>query len=256
MADFATLVAVLLMNEFKLKPSPNALPMVRALKAPKLPPEAERFAAAVAKDLSSAGKSRAVVIPGERQDPATHAVAFLINDLLGSLGQSVGTLPASLHYTTSTFAARTVASLATDLRGGALKHLVCIGTNPVYEAPGSLKIGEGLDKLETLVHAGYRNDETGQRATWHIPLSHELEAWGDLESNEGVVSICQPQIEPMFDTPSALELLARIVTPGAAANGMTLVRTYWESLVSSTRRPLTEKVWRRWLHDGLSLIHI
>lgn len=251
-ADFAALVAVLLMNEFKLKPSPSAIPLVKTLKAPKLTAEAERFAAVVAKDLSSAGKSRAVVIPGERQDPATHAIALLINDLLGSLGQSVGTLPASLHYSTTNYAARTVASLATDLRGGAIKHLVCIGANPVYEAPGSLKMVEALDKLETLVHAGYRNDETGQRATWHIPLSHELEAWGDLESNEGVVSICQPQIEPMFDTPSALELLARLIKPGEVANGMTLVRNHWESMVARTRRPLTEKVWRRWLHDGIA----
>ena len=215
-------------------------------------PEAERFAAAVAKDLSSAGKSRAVVIPGERQDPSVHALAFLINDLLGSLGQSVGTMPASLHYTTTNYQARNLASLVTDIEGGTVKRLVCLGTNPVYEAPGSLKLGDSLAKLETLVHAGYRNDETGQRATWHIPLSHELESWGDLESNEGIVSICQPQIEPLFDTPSALQVLARLVEPGSLQNGMTLVRKHWEQAVAASRRPLTEKVWRRWLHDGVA----
>ena len=251
-ADFAALVAVLLISEFNLKPSPDAAPLARAVKAPKMTPEAERFAAAVAKDLSSAGKSRAVVIPGERQDASVHALAFLINDLLGSLGQSVGTMPASLHYTTTNYQARNLASLVTDIEGGTVKRLVCLGTNPVYEAPGSLKLGDSLAKLETLVHAGYRNDETGQRATWHIPLSHELESWGDLESNEGIVSICQPQIEPLFDTPSALQVLARLVEPGSLQNGMTLVRKHWEQAVAASRRPLTEKVWRRWLHDGVA----
>ena len=57
------------------------------------------------------------------------------------------------------------------------------------------------------IHCGLFVDETAERATWHVPLTHALESWSDARAYDGSISLLQPLIEPMFGGRTPLEIL-------------------------------------------------
>jgi hypothetical protein len=92
---------------------------------------------AIAKDLKSAGGNCAVVV-GPRQPAAAHAVAHAINQALGAVGKTVAytSMPAQLQGNVAA-----IKNLAAAIEAGQVKALVCLGTNPAYDAPADLNFG-------------------------------------------------------------------------------------------------------------------
>ncbi|TPV96780.1 MAG: 4Fe-4S dicluster domain-containing protein [Myxococcales bacterium FL481] len=219
-----------------------------------------RWAKKVADDLAK-NKGRAVVVVGERQPPVAHALGLLINGLLGDSGTGVpGHL--RLRYDVDAQETETLAALTAGLNDGSISRVVCLDTNPVYDAPGRLGFAEALTKAELVVHAGQLRDETAQVATAHLPLAHYLEAWGDLESIDGTTTICQPLIAPLHEgptdagpvpTPSLIELLHRLIHPGEMTSGHEIVRAFWAKEVAQdgAEAKISDRRWSRWLHDGV-----
>ena len=84
-----------------------------------------------------------------------------------------------------------------------------LGGNPVYDAPADLKFAELLER-EGLTSVHLARTATKPRALelWHVPLAHELEAWGDQQSLDGMVAVQQPLIAPLYGGRSGIELLA------------------------------------------------
>ena len=174
----------------------------------------------VAEDLASA-RGESVVMVGYRQPPIVHALAQFINEALGSLKEKDG--PVELREWTEEN--KSLADLKKALAGGKVSTLVILGGNSVLTAPADLefgktmseatctvdvKVGEKTEKRTlptTIIRAGLFFDETSEKATWHLPLSHYLESWGDAETSDGTYSIVQPMIAPLYGTRSALELL-------------------------------------------------
>ncbi|MCB9734122.1 MAG: 4Fe-4S dicluster domain-containing protein [Deltaproteobacteria bacterium] len=194
--------------------------------------KAVKFASALAKDLA-ANKGAALVMVGERQPAWVHALAHAIN---AALGGEVETWHKDEGYAVvdglDAFA-KDAASFSTVL---------CFEVNPALVLPG---LADTLGKTPNLLHFGTHRDETGKLATLHMPVSHYLEAWGDLRSLTGAVSVQQPLIDPLFFTPSTLEVVARLAH-GEAKNGHDLVRETWMGQGAGS-----DKTWRRWLHDGV-----
>ncbi|MCA9682274.1 MAG: 4Fe-4S dicluster domain-containing protein [Myxococcales bacterium] len=226
----------------------------------------QRFVAALASDLNdraaTKGREKVAVIVGERQPPLAHGLGFLLNSMLLSANANP---PGALRFNHRLDAVPTVslADLAAGLEDGSLTHVVCLGTNPVYDAPGVLGMADKLAKAKLLVHAGSHHDETGRIAHWHLPTSHYLEAWGDLEAIDGAISIQQPLIAPLFDTRSELEILAMLVPTqegdswsltGTEVSSAKLVRDYWSNEIltaSRNQQDLSDQTWQTWLHEGL-----
>ncbi len=212
-----------------------------ALGTPTVAEPALAFARAVAKDLRAAG-TRGLVVAGDRQPAWVHALAHLMNQSLGSTGTAE-----TWHSVTTLPEAEDLAALAQAIDTGSVQTVVFLGTNPVYTAPGELDLATKLGKVPDRIHAGLYVDETARLSTLHLPVSHYLESWGDLRTVDGITSIVQPLIAPLYFTPSLLEVAARAAA-GRAINGYDLVREYW------TRRSggaVNDKAWRRWLHSGI-----
>ena len=55
-------------------------------------------------------------------------------------------------------------------------------------------------------HLGLYEDETSALCQWHIPEAHFLEAWSDVRSDDGTVTIIQPLIAPLYGGKSAHEV--------------------------------------------------
>lgn len=227
-----------------LRLPPGGEGLVGALPKAELSPEQSKFISALARDLNAAktARSGSAVLVGERQPAWAHALAILINYGLGNGGNTV-----RLRADDQAVATDDIATLAAGLKDGSITQVVCLETNPAYDAPGELGLAEAL-KGKVLVHLGSHVDETGKLATWCLPASHYLESWGDLEAIDSTISIVQPLIAPLHKSRSALELLAWIASD-AEIDGYSLVQGYWRTALGAM---FSDRTWRRWLHDGVA----
>ena len=213
---------------------------------------AAKWAKAAAADLAK-HRGRSAIIVGERQPPHVHALGLLVNEMLGNLGQTVHLTPIG-----NMTEAATLAELTTAMNAGEVEALIVLGGNPVYEAPADLDFGAALAKVPASIHLGFRGDETASACTWHVPQSHFLESWGDLQATDGTVSLQQPLISPIFESLSVIEFVARLAgksiersTGKSAMTGFELLREYWTLRVDVAGPEGFERNWRRWLHEGV-----
>jgi Fe-S-cluster-containing dehydrogenase component/anaerobic selenocysteine-containing dehydrogenase len=199
---------------------------------------------AVAKDLKSHAGS-CVVIPGERQTPALHALSHAINHALGNTGKTA--IYTDAIEVEPVDQIESLRQLNEDMHAGKVELLLILGGNPVYNAPVDFAIAKGLQKVKTSVHCALHFNETSLKTTWHIPESHFLEEWADARSYDGTVSIMQPLIAPLYDTRSHLTLLDAILQfPGRSS--YEIVRQYWSAHCGAVD---FEQWWRKSVHDGL-----
>jgi molybdopterin-containing oxidoreductase family iron-sulfur binding subunit len=208
--------------------------------SPQLSVDQQKFAAATAKDLASHQGASAVLVGG-RQSAATQALGLLINAALGNVG-------ATLQFVSdkgSVPAAGTLRSLAAAMDAGEVDTLVILGGNPVYGAATTKSFGDLMGRVANTVSFSVGNDETGAAATWSLPSNHFLESWGDLASTDGTVAIQQPLIAPLFDTRSAIEVLAGVIGSSETSGHKLVMATH------GTGGEAFERNWKTWLHEGV-----
>ncbi|MBN1210913.1 MAG: TAT-variant-translocated molybdopterin oxidoreductase, partial [Myxococcaceae bacterium] len=215
-------------------------------KAAALTDNAQKWVQALVGDLRNA-PGRSVVVAGERQPAAVHALAQAINDALGNTGKTVRYVPVAAE--SSGLAG--VRELVAEIKGGRVDTLVITAFNPVYALPADAGLAELLDPKNperarlSVIYTSLFEDETSALCDWFIPAAHQLETWSDGRSMDGTVSIAQPLIQPLFSGVPEAELLALFLDEpyrpayqllrdfwrGQAA-GMADFESHWETLVS------------------------
>jgi molybdopterin-containing oxidoreductase family iron-sulfur binding subunit len=210
------------------------------------------WARTVAEDLAG-HRGASVLVVGARQPAWVHAAAMLVNEALGGLGSTV-----TLYQQPDRLVGSGLDALAADL-GGDLQHLVVLGGNPVYEAPGDVDMEGLLGRLQTSIHLAFHADETSAACQWYIPQCHALESWGDHRATDGTLSIQQPLIDPLYPSWCAQELLAHFMDDETLGLGLdaerdgdahgcyALVRRHWRLQGGVD----FERSWRTALHEGV-----
>jgi molybdopterin-containing oxidoreductase family iron-sulfur binding subunit len=187
----------------------------------------------IARDLADQrNHGHAFLVVGERQPPAVHALAHVVNAALGAAGTSVAYAAAADPDEQDN--ATDIKALTDAMAAGQVDGLLILGGNPVYDAPSDLGFSEKLAKVPFSVHASSFFDETGEKCSWHVPRAHEYESWGDARSLEGAVSVQQPLILPLFSGRSDIELLA-LAASAPDKNGHEAVRTTVRDLALASR---------------------
>jgi len=207
--------------------------------------EQATFVTAIAKELQ-AHRSRSVIIPGDHQPPAVHALAHAMNHAVGNAGNTVFyTDPVNANPVNQMDSLK---ELVSDMRAGKVDMLLIIGGNPAYDAPADLGFGDALKNtnIPFRVHLGLHQDETAELCQWHISQTHYLEAWGDVRAYDGTVSIQQPLIAPLYGGKSAYELMA-LLAGQAEATGYEVVQGYWKAQHPGAD---FDMFWRKALNDG------
>lgn len=192
----------------------------------------------MAKDLKAhTGKS--IVIAGDNQPPMVHALAFAMNETLGNRDKTV-TYTEPLQANADTLQIDGLRELVKDIDAGAVKMLVILGGNPVYNAPADLKFTkERLDKVGLRVHLGQYSDETAEVCHWHVSEKHFLEGWGDTRAFDGTVSIVQPLIDPLYGGKSAHEIVQLFFKENYEKKDYDIVREYWQKqTLNLTAKPV------------------
>ena len=194
-----------------------------------------------------------LVVVGDHQPPAVHALAHALNNQLGNIGTTVFyTDPVDANPVNQT---ESIKDLVADMRAGKVDLLVILGGNPVYDAPGDLNFADALtnSKIPLRVHHGLYQNETAELCHWHVNQTHELESWGDARAYDGTVSIIQPLIAPLYNGKSAIEFVA-LLSGQSDATGYDLTRAYWQKQHNPICGGICpsdfEQFWRKSLHDG------
>ncbi|MGH9367060.1 MAG: 4Fe-4S dicluster domain-containing protein, partial [Thermoanaerobaculia bacterium] len=206
-------------------------------------PAADPFAEAVAKDLSG-HRGAGLVVAGDGQPPAVHALAHAINERLGNAGRTV-------VYTEPVLAnpggqAAALSELAREMREGRVSTLAILGGNPVFTAPADLRFAEAMEKVPLRLRLGLHEDETSRLSHWHVAEAHPLEAWGDARACDGTATILQPLILPLYGGKSSHEFLAAF-SDQPEKTGYDIVKDHWRARLSGD----FEAAWRKALHDGV-----
>ncbi len=200
---------------------------------------------ALVKDLQD-NRGKSIVIAGEEQPAAVHALVHAINANLGNAGTTVSyTAPAEAFSSDQLAGLR---ELTGDMAGGKVEALLTLDGNPAYTAPADLDFGGALAKVGFRAHLGLHADETAALSTWHIPAAHYLESWGDARAFDGSASIIQPLIAPIWGGKTAHDLLAALL--GQNTSGYDAVRAYWQSQRNISGDAF-ETFWRTALNKGV-----
>ena len=197
-----------------------------------------KFLDAVAKDLVKNG-GRSLVVAGSSQPAEVHALVHRLNAVLGNVGRT-------LYYVEDTLAAdkSDVAALKTlveDMTSDRVDTLVILGGNPAYTAPGDIDFGVALGRVKTSIHLSLYDDETSQRASWHLNAAHYLESWGDARAWDGTVTLAQPLIAPLYAGRTSIELVTLLLGD----------KTQAVDSLRATHSLADDRAFRRVVHDGL-----
>jgi MoCo/4Fe-4S cofactor protein with predicted Tat translocation signal len=201
--------------------------------------------AAIATDLRR-HKGRALVHAGREQPVEVHALAHAINGALGAFGRTVQAIEPVAAKPLGQ--APSLAALVEDMNAGKVDTLVMLGTNIVYTAPADLDVAAALGKVKLSIYLGDHADETAARCRWHIPQTHEYEAWSDARAFDGTVTIQQPQVRRFYAGRSAHELIATLLGD-TAPEGYAILRARWQSEAGA--RGDFEAFWRSSLRQGV-----
>src|SRR5262249_22734218 len=145
-----------------------------------------KMIAAITRDLQG-HRGASVVIPGDHQPPAVHALAHSLNAALGNVGKTVFyTDPVNANPVNQT---ESLKELVADMRGGRVDVLIILGGNPAYDAPADFGFADALKNtnIPLRVHLGMHHNETAELCQWHVNETHYLEQWSDTRAYDGTV---------------------------------------------------------------------
>jgi MoCo/4Fe-4S cofactor protein with predicted Tat translocation signal len=173
-----------------------------------LPGPIGKWVAAAAADLLE-NPGAGVVIAGETQPVSVHGLVREINDTLGNLGTTISPRPAiALHPSDPVASLR---SLVQEMNSGAVKLLLILDGDPVYDSPAELEFEKALAGVETSIHHSVFFNQTSKASRWHLPAAHFLESWSDALAFDGTATIIQPLIEPLYAGKTAHEVLEALI---------------------------------------------
>jgi MoCo/4Fe-4S cofactor protein with predicted Tat translocation signal len=206
----------------------------------------EKWIKEVATDFL-AHKGSSLIVAGYKQPALVHAITAFLNETLGNIDKTV-------EYVAAPKSEKTIQDLVATKD---INTLIILGGNPVFNAPAELNFAEFLKAIPNIVRLGYFEDETSavlaRGDSWHLPLSHFLESWGDSESFDGTYNSIQPLIAPLFNTRSVAEFLI-LLTGYEGATSYSLAKTKVYDLVKQTfvlKSGKSDEIsFKRFLHEG------
>ncbi len=186
-----------------------------------------RWVNRVVADLQTAGK-RSMVVVGRDQLPAIHSLAHAINEHTGAAGNTVRFVKSpQVRPLDSSSDAKMLSDLQDEMQMGEVSELLILGGNPVFDGPFRSRFADAMAKVNFTLTLAPSVNETTATSKWAVPQSHFLESWGDARAHNGVATIIQPLISPLYQSLSAIDILTLLCED--SASGYEAVRKTWES---------------------------
>ncbi|WP_343556674.1 TAT-variant-translocated molybdopterin oxidoreductase [Sphingobacterium sp.] len=157
--------------------------------------KAQKGVALAAKELVNS-KGAAVVVAGSN-DVNVQVLVNAINVALGAYGTIIDLDNYSKQYQGSDSSLQAFLAAA---KSGQVGVAFFLNSNPVYDYFKAEDVKAALKQVPFTLSFSQRADETASELTAIAPASTFLESWGDANPKEGLFSIVQPTINPVFKT--------------------------------------------------------
>ncbi|WP_075590330.1 Fe-S-cluster-containing hydrogenase [Labilibacter marinus] len=180
----------------------------------------EKEVTKVAEDLIDA-KSSSLVVSGSNDKNIQLLVAG-INTMLDTYKEIINVQSTINLYQGSD---KAYADFLTDCNAGKVGAVICLESNPAYNALNGASFVEAIKKVGLTVNVAAQGEETSQFCQYVLPSSHFLESWTDAEIITGMYSLTQPVIQPIFKTKSVNEILLGWL--GDSSNAYDYLYKYW-----------------------------
>jgi MoCo/4Fe-4S cofactor protein with predicted Tat translocation signal len=200
----------------------------------------ERFIEIVAADLV-ANRGQSLVVVGPGQSPEVHATAHRLNKLLQNIGVTVSFIAEDSQISATSL--DPLADLVREIENGDVNVLIMLGGNPAYD---SQALAKSMTKIPHRLRIGSYLDETSQLSTWHLPQAHSFESWGVGYSHEGLLTIRQPLIDPIFGGISTEEFVS-FLCDNDRKKSLDILRITLTDLLPESR---FDQEFSRLIHDG------
>lgn len=208
---------------------------------------------AIADDLFEHRK-HAVVIPSDTLSAEAWALCQMINDALRATDEGmVEFYPMARQQALNS--TKFLANLTNLIDSGSINTLVCLNTNPVYDAPGAFNFADIFAKVKNTITLSVAQTETAAASTWSLNGAHYLESWNTVQSIDGQVSITQPMIAPLYDPArSEIEFMAGLLNAGIEhtpnPDGYTLTKDSVRDMMGLGSSEI-DTAWKTGLHNGV-----
>ena len=208
----------------------------------------------VAKELQK-HKGKSLVVSGSN-NVGEQILVNAINNMLENYGKTLDFEHASLQRQGRD---KEIQDLIKEMNAGGVDVLLVMdGANPAFDLPNSAEFVAGAAKVGMKVSFSGVMNETLALCDFVTPTHHYLESWGDAEPKQGLLSLVQPTIAPLFDTRQAEETLLR----WASSENLDLtsdqpyfeyLKANWEQTVFPRQNTFAtfQTFWDSTLHDGV-----
>ncbi|WP_156306310.1 TAT-variant-translocated molybdopterin oxidoreductase [Sphingobacterium endophyticum] len=201
--------------------------------------KAKTAIALAAKELVNA-RGTSVVVSGSN-DTNVQALTNAINTALGAYGSIIDLDNFSKQHQGSDSSFQSFLSAA---KAGQVGVAIFWNTNPVYDYFKVDDVKAAIAKVDYTVSFSDRADETASELKAIATNSTYLESWGDASAKEGLFTIVQPTINPVFNTRQAEQSL--INWAGVNKPIHDFVKENWEANILAG----TGKAWKDVLQQG------
>ena len=185
----------------------------------------------IANDLvNNTGKSIVVCNSNDAE------VQTLVNAINNKLGNYENTLSLSTPSYLKQGNDVEVTALVAEMNAGNIAALITYNVNPSYTLQNADGYNTGLEKVELTIATSLYNDESASKMMYACPDNHYLESWGDANPSNGIYTLMQPTIAPLFKGRQFQESIM-------AWMGKSDYHTYLQNFYSSID-------WNKSLHNG------
>src|SRR5690606_2986581 len=164
-----------------------------------------------------------------------------INTALGAYGAIIDLDNFSKQYQGSDGAFQ---QFLTAAKAGQVGVAFFLNSNPAYDYFNAEDVKAAIEKVDYTLSFADRADETASELNAIAPNCTFLESWGDASVTEGLFTVVQPTINPVFNTRQVEESL--LVWAGVRKSASDFVKEYWEANIL----PGTGKAWKDVLQEG------
>jgi len=188
-------------------------------------------------------KGKGLVVCGSN-DVSTQILVNAINSAIGSYGTTIDLDNPSKRYSGND---AEFAEFLNEMNRGEVAAVFFLGNNPGYDVVNTKAFTEALAKVPFKVSFSDRRDETSGLCDVIATNQNYLESWGDANIYEGVYSVVQPTINPVFNSRQAEQSLL-IWSNAPVKDYYQYVRNNWEKNILPT---VGNKTWNELLQTGI-----
>ncbi len=171
-----------------------------------------------------------------------------INNMAGAYGNTIdGSQPLNMGQGNN----EAMDAMIADMEAGNAGVVLFYNTNPLYNHPKAAALRSALEKAEISVSFAQAKNETAAACQYILPDNHYLESWNDAMPKTGFYSLCQPAMQPIFNTRQFQSAL--LVWQEKDADFHAYLMEYWRINLFPTQNnyPDFQQFWVNTLQAGI-----